>query len=241
MTPDEVIKKWDYLVYHVLINNFLWAVRSTGSGSYRKLRRSLQFDDLIQEGRIGLLLANESFEEDRGATFKTYAYRAIRNTMLRYIDSNYSLLKSGRVWEVYNNGSEDLQACHRAAMNYDTFSELEHKHKASNMDTIPFVPVPSRAEQSAMDPALLFEERDFLEVCLKKLKDGLPERDYKMLMLRYQEELGFEQIAKICRVSKQTVANTLERLNYQIRTLLFSEIEEYGHDCGRSKSIAHQN
>ncbi len=46
----------------------------------------MDFDDLFQEGCIALLEAEEKFDPDRGVRFSTFAYWAIKNHILNYIN-----------------------------------------------------------------------------------------------------------------------------------------------------------
>lgn len=65
-----------------LVSSSLGLVRSVAS-RYRDL--GLPFDDLVQEGALGLLDAIDHYDPDRGACFETYARfrirRAIRNAL----------------------------------------------------------------------------------------------------------------------------------------------------------------
>ena len=45
----------------------------------RKFSSNGETDDLVQEGLIGFLSAVHSYKEDKGASFKTYAWTCIRN------------------------------------------------------------------------------------------------------------------------------------------------------------------
>ncbi|WP_156502398.1 sigma-70 family RNA polymerase sigma factor, partial [Oleiphilus sp. HI0067] len=47
-----------------------------------RLPSSVQVDDLIQAGMIGLLEAAQKYESDRGASFETYAGIRIRGAMM---------------------------------------------------------------------------------------------------------------------------------------------------------------
>lgn len=73
MTSDQnFIIENEGLVYKVWNNHF--------ARKYYHLK-----EDLLQEGRIALHKANEMFDESKGFSFSTYAYRAIRNTMENYL------------------------------------------------------------------------------------------------------------------------------------------------------------
>lgn len=48
---------------------------------------SLDFDDLVQEGLLGLVSAIYSYESDKGATFKTYSSKCISNAIKGAIKS----------------------------------------------------------------------------------------------------------------------------------------------------------
>ena len=45
----------------------------------------LEIDDLAQEGMLGLIDAMKSYRPDRGASFRTFAYRCVTNRMLNLI------------------------------------------------------------------------------------------------------------------------------------------------------------
>lgn len=52
---------------------------------YRSLSKSLSYDDLVQEGSIGLLQAVNHFDATKGARFSSYAVFRIKATILRAI------------------------------------------------------------------------------------------------------------------------------------------------------------
>ena len=61
-----------------------------------KLPPSVEVDDLIQAGMIGLLDAVNRYEEDHGAQFETYAVQRIRGAMLDELRSSDWLPRSMR-------------------------------------------------------------------------------------------------------------------------------------------------
>lgn len=54
------------------------------------------FDDLMQEGVIGLLLAIEKFDENRGVKLSTFAYHWIRSYVGKYIQNNRNAIRMPR-------------------------------------------------------------------------------------------------------------------------------------------------
>ena len=49
------------------------------------LAGGLEIDDLAQEGMLGLIDAMKAYRPDRGASFRTFAYRCVTNRMLNLI------------------------------------------------------------------------------------------------------------------------------------------------------------
>lgn len=69
---------WSELIYR-----YLPAIRYR-AGSYTN--SSADRDDLIQEGLIGLLNAVNTYNSDKGASFKTYCYICVQNKMLTELE-----------------------------------------------------------------------------------------------------------------------------------------------------------
>jgi len=63
------------------------------AGKFR--RYDVPYDDLIQQGNLGLMRAAEKFDPDNGARFSTYATWWIRASMQDYVMRNWSLVRTG--------------------------------------------------------------------------------------------------------------------------------------------------
>ena len=70
-------------------------MRLVVSVAARYRRYGLAFQDLIQEGNIGLMKAADRFEPDREVRFATYATWWIRSTIQDYVLRNWSIVRTG--------------------------------------------------------------------------------------------------------------------------------------------------
>jgi len=70
------------------IEQFVPLVKRMAHHLLARLPASVQADDLIQAGMIGLMDAAGRFEEGRGAQFETYASQRIKGAMLDELRSN---------------------------------------------------------------------------------------------------------------------------------------------------------
>ena len=61
-----------------------------------KFRRyAVPFEDLVQQGNLGLMRAAEKFDPENGARFSTYAAWWIRASMQDYVMRNWSMVRTG--------------------------------------------------------------------------------------------------------------------------------------------------
>lgn len=63
------------------------------AGRFRNADAS--YEDLIQQGNLGLMRAAEKFDPENGARFSTYAAWWIRASMQDYVMRNWSLVRTG--------------------------------------------------------------------------------------------------------------------------------------------------
>ncbi len=92
----ELARRWkekgDQVAMQKMISAYLRLVVSTAT---RFRNYGLPLPDLIQEGNIGLMLAINRFDPERGVRFSTYATWWIRSSMQEYVLRNWSIVRSG--------------------------------------------------------------------------------------------------------------------------------------------------
>jgi len=76
---SKIIEKNQGLINSVIMTHYSW----TG----------LDYNDLLQQGNLGLIRAAKDFDPDTGNAFSTYATNWIRQTIRRYISDNFGSIR----------------------------------------------------------------------------------------------------------------------------------------------------
>ncbi len=187
-----------------------------------RLPASVQLEDLIQAGMIGLLEASRNYDEGQGASFETYAGIRIRGAMLDEIRKNdwaprsvhrKSRMVAEAVREIENRHGRDARD-HEIAEALDITLEEYYAilQDASSNKILSFEDM-GNGEDSMLDnmsdnaPGVLDGmHRDDLRRLLAEAIAGLPERERLVMALYYDEELNLREIGAVMGVSESRVS-----------------------------------
>ncbi|TDA43677.1 RNA polymerase sigma factor FliA [Burkholderia pyrrocinia] len=216
-------------------------VRRLGLQLVAKMPASVDLDDLIQAGMIGLMDAAGRYTDDQGAQVETYATQRIRGAMLDELRSNdwlpRSLRKTSREVEhavhqveqhLGRSASETEIALH-LNMPLDEYQGMLQDLHGSQLiyyedfdraaDDEPFL---DRYRVDHADPlsALLDEH---LREALVEAIERLPEREKLLMSLYYERGLNLREIgavlevseSRVCQLHSQAVARLRARLREQ--------------------------
>ena len=78
-------KNGDNRAVEILVNNNIGFIKTIAKEVSSQYRDSVEFDDLIQEGKIAIWKCIDKFDESLGITFLTYVKPAIKNSMIDFI------------------------------------------------------------------------------------------------------------------------------------------------------------
>jgi RNA polymerase sigma factor for flagellar operon FliA len=209
-----------------------------------KLPPSVEVDDLIQAGMMGLLDAITRYEETHGAQFETYAVLRIRGAMLDELRNNDWMPRSTRqnMRKVEGAMNSLQQKLGRAPTESEVAKSLkiplseyqdllsdgsghqliyyEDFHDDDGNDS--FL---DRYAVDDDDPLRSLLETDFRQAVIDAI-DGLPPREKILMGLYYEEELNLKEIGAVMGVSESRVSQlhtqAVARLRAALRELLWT-------------------
>ena len=186
-----------------------------------RLPASVQADDLVQAGMIGLIEASRKFDPEQGASFETYAGIRIRGAMLDEIRRTdwtpRSVHRKARevaeaVRKIENEKGRDARDVEVAQV---MGLELNVYHKilqdATGCRIFSYEDPGTLGEenfaQQARQPNQPLEnlQKSDFKVGLADAIKGLPERERLVMALYYDEELNLREIGDILGVSESRV------------------------------------
>mgnify|MGYP005850814167 FL=1 len=210
-----------------------------------RLPSSVQVEDLIQSGMIGLLEAAKNYDATQGASFETYAGIRIRGSMLDEIRKGDWAPRSlhRKVREIAHavhqiesetgRDARDSEVAERLNMGLDEYHHV--LQDASNHQIMSLEDLPSK-ENSMADglseripgPCENLENENLRQILVQAIA-SLPERERLVMSLYYNEELNLRETGEVLGVSESRVcqihAQALIRLRSRISTIVDIEDE----------------
>ncbi len=221
-----------------LIEAHLPQVRYIADRLAAKLPPSVDRDDLIGAGVLGLLDAVEKFDPTRGVMFKTYAEMRVRGAMLdslRHLDWAPRSIRQRarevesaiRVIEQDNNRpakeEEIAAALNITVANFQTLITELHGLTVTGLDRDDDDESGMRPHQIADDPQrtpLAFFERAEVRALLSTAVEHLPERERQVVSLYYLEELTMKEVGAVLGVTESRVSQIHTQAVLRLRSSL---------------------
>jgi RNA polymerase sigma factor for flagellar operon FliA len=203
-----------------------------------KLPPSVEVDDLIQAGMIGLLDAIQRYEENHGAQFETYAVLRIRGAMLDELRSSDWMPRSTRqnmrkveqamatLQQQLGRPPSESEIAKSLKLSLADYQEMlgdsgghqlvyyEDFHDEDGND--------SWLDRYAVDdddPLRALLETDFRQAVIDAI-DNLPPREKILMGLYYEEELNLKEIGAVMGVSESRVSQLHSQAVGRLRTYL---------------------
>lgn len=225
-----------------LLKQYTPLVRRLALQLIARLPASVELDDLIQVGMMGLLEAADRFQSDQGATFETYASQRIRGAMLDELRANDWVSRGLR--QSARNVSKAIQAQEqklgRAPSEGEIAQELKisleaYQHLLQEIQGCQLVYYEdfdrTQEESSFLDrqnspadcmldePLTQLLKGDFRRQLIEAI-ELMPERERLLLSLYYKEELNLREIGAVLGVNQSRVCQLHSQAISRLRASL---------------------
>ncbi len=240
---EENFGKENHLLRNQIINEYLPYVKRIVNRIAVYLPATIEVDDLINVGIIGLIQAIERYDPMRDNKFITYAVFRIKGAVLSELRSRDFLGRTTRrkirdlekaymkLEQKLGREVEDEEVA--AEMNMD----MEQFYKIKRMSSISFVSFeevgyPSRNDTTAISSAMASGNADdaLSLTTMKEIKntiakniDLLPEKERLVVSLYYSEELTMKEIGKVMNITESRVSQIHAQAIIHLRSKLRKE------------------
>ncbi|GGE30778.1 RNA polymerase sigma factor FliA [Halopseudomonas oceani] len=200
-----------------------------------RLPSSVQVEDLMQAGMIGLLEASRKFDFGKGASFETYAGIRIRGAMLDEVrKGDWAPRSVHRNTRMVSDAMRAVEArLGRDAKDHEIAAELEMSleeyytilsdtagSKLFSFDDLLESGAPADV-QGGEEPFSGLQDERFRAALIEAI-DSLPERERLLLSLYYDEELNLKEIGAVLGVSESRVSQLHSQCAARLRSKLVS-------------------
>jgi RNA polymerase sigma factor FliA len=225
-----------------LILEHLPQVEHLAKRIYHKVPASVELDDLVSVGILGLIDAIEKFDPTRGIKLKTFSEHRIRGAMLDSLrDLDWAprelRTKSRKMLSKYSSLEQRLgrlatqnEKCDALGISLSEFHRLTTLMARLNVGSLD--DTPSQGEHFYQSPSTIIPDSprrlpftlfENLETCgiLDDAIKKLPRRERLIILLYYYDDLTMAQIGQIMDVNESRVsqmhASAIRRLKARLR------------------------
>lgn len=188
ISDNELINRFkagDEHAFSLLAERYFWLIRTITS-KYRIT--GFDRDDLIQEGMVGLFSAVKAYDENKEASFKTFASLCISHRIIKLLERSDNVKASGNTFISLDDSSVNAE-------------KLISDHSASN--------------DSDTDPEELFICKENISSLKKLITERLSKREKQVFDLYISGE-SYAYIAKQLDITVKSVDNAIQRIRKKI-------------------------
>ena len=214
--PQRADPQWKLVHEHSAL------VRRAAHQLMARLPASVQLDDLIQAGMLGLLEAAQRFDPAKGASFATFADRRVRGAMLDEIRKNAwaprSLHRKARevaaavreVETVSGGEAREQDIVAHLGLSKAEYHQILAELRGQKLVSIEELGTENEDSDNYLVSSMplpedLAEQQHMLELLAAAI-DALPQREKLVLALYYDEYLNLKEIGTVLGVSESRVS-----------------------------------
>ena len=222
-----------------LVQRFAPLVKRIAYHLMARLPSSVQVDDLVQNGMMGLLDAINRFEAGMGAQFETYAAQRVRGAMLDGWRENdwlpRSLRRDFRRIEVaiaqleqeFGRSPSEKELADALAMSLGEYQKM--LQEARGYQLISFEDMVEEGDEDFLErhftddsgePSKILEDQGLHQSLVKGI-ESLPEREKLMMALYYEQDLNLREIGEVMGVTESRVCQLHTQAVARLRAKIF--------------------
>lgn len=203
---------------------------------------NVEFDDLVGFGTFGLLDAIEKFDPEKNVKFKTYAVTRIRGAIfdeLRSIDWVPRSVRQktkeleetiGSLEAQLGRTATDLEIAQALGMTEDEFLKTMMRISGTSIlslndvwfsgDENDKVSIGESIEApSSLNPDIIVEKDEIRRIIIEAINE-LPDKEKKVLVLYYYEDLTLKEIGQVLEVTESRVSQLHTKAILRLRAKL---------------------
>jgi RNA polymerase sigma factor for flagellar operon FliA len=204
---------------------------------------NVEYDDLVGYGIFGLIDAVDKFDYSKGVKFETYASFRIRGAILdeirkmdwiprtlrqkqRKIDAAFQKIEL-----VQGRTATDAEVAKELEISAEEFETWQTQTKLSSLlsldeyiETGSEVKMESSLSSQFETPEKVVEKQELKDTLVKTL-EALTEKEKKVIVLYYYEELTLKEISNILEVSESRISQLHTKALQKMKLKLGSNIE----------------
>jgi len=224
-------------VVGIQVEQYAYLVKRIAHHMMARMPSSVQVDDLIQAGMIGLLEAAQKFDGGKGASFETYAGIRIRGAIVdemrrgdwapRSVHRNARRVSEAIAIVEARTGKDarDAEIAQQMDASLDEYYAIVRDSASTRLfsyeetydeDEGRASPV-SLGNDAFVEPSEHVHKASMQEALTKAI-DSLPEREKLVLSLYYDQELNLKEIGLVLEVSESRVSQIHSQAAARLRT-----------------------
>lgn len=245
MNTDNKIKLWEEYskkrtpqLQEKIIIEYAGLVKLVAGRLSMYLGNNVEYDDLVGYGTFGLIDAIDKYDYTKGVKFETYASLRIRGAILdqirkmdwiprsvrqkqRKLDQAYQNLE-----QRYGRAVNDEELAEELDISVDELESWQNQTKITNvisLDEFMEQGAEAKVEQNLSSdysqPDKIIERNELKDLIVQSL-ETLTEKEKKVIIFYYYEELTLKEISKILEVSESRISQLHTKALQKMRVKL---------------------
>lgn len=229
-TPDE------------LLEEYLPLVRYHADQLMRRTPDSIELDDLINAGVLGLLDGAQRFDHNREVQFKTFVSYRVRGAMIDYLRA-FDWMPRGlrdhakemqvafhELEQQYGRPADEVEIAKHLGITLDEYRLRLNQVRSMSVVHFDDLPITGNQDEDLSiletlegDPMLMPESQNSMLQFVGMLAEAisaLPPRENILITLYYYEELTMKEIALILGLTESRVSQLHSQMVLRLRSLM---------------------